>query len=329
MNHYKYEEVKTLIDNNINVLLQGPAGSGKSTLLAQVIKDLGYDMFSITMTRQTTQSNLLGFISVTGNYIPSQLRKAVEFGGVFILEELDATDPNVVLCLNTLENGYLAFPDGLVDVHENFRLCATANPSNEHHAYTGRSTLDASTLDRFDIVDIPRDEALELSIVGEEVVDKVTIMRTLLDKNNASHTVSMRDAIRYSKRLDLGIADKYHEVLLKDNYVCNTYLENIKVEEDKIPAPVKAQEECDTLDELWNSINDTSKSVNTASEQEKELDRALAVAAVTHCIRSGRTNKDYIIEEAGPTTEDPFREGYTAKNVNTNVIYYIDKEEIE
>ena len=112
MNHYKYEEVKTLIDNNINVLLQGPAGSGKSTLLAQVIKDLGYGMFSITMTRQTTQSNLLGFISVTGNYVPSQLRKAVEFGGVFILEELDATDPNVVLCLNTLENGYLAFPDG-------------------------------------------------------------------------------------------------------------------------------------------------------------------------------------------------------------------------
>lgn len=259
MNHYKYEEVKTLIDNNINVLLQGPAGSGKSTLLAQVIKDLGYEMYSITMTRQTTQSNLLGFISVTGNYIPSQLRKAVEFGGVFILEELDAADPNVVLCLNTIENGYLSFPDGLVDVHENFRLCATANPSDEHHAYTGRSKLDASTLDRFDIINVPRDEALELSIVGKEVVDKVTIMRTLLDKNNVSYTVSMRDAIRYSKRLDLGIADRYHEVLLKDSDIFNIYLDRVKQEEDKISAPVKPQEECDTLDELWNSINNHNK----------------------------------------------------------------------
>ena len=286
-------------------------------------------MYSITGTRQTTLSALLGFISVTGTYIRSQMREAIENGGLFLISEIDGMDPNVLLSINTIENGYVSFPDGIVEVHKDFRLVADANPFEEHHAYTGRSTLDASTLDRFDIINVPRDEALELSIVGKEVVDKVTIMRTLLDKNNVSYTVSMRDAIRYSRRLELGIADKYHEVLLKDNYICNTYLEKIKAEEDKIPAPVKPQEDCDTLDELWNSINDTSKSVNTTSEQTKKLNRDLAVAAVIHYVVSGRTNKDYIIEKTGPTTGDPFREGYLAKNVNTNVIYHIKEKEIK
>ena len=244
-------------------------------------------MYSITGTRQTTLSALLGFISVTGTYIRSQMREAIENGGLFLISEIDGMDPNVLLSINTIENGYVSFPDGIVEVHKDFRLVADANPFEEHHAYTGRSTLDASTLDRFDIVDVLRDEALELSIVGKEVVDKVTIMRTILDENNVSYTVSMRDAIRYSKRLDLGIADKYHEVLLKDSGIFNTYLDKIKQKEDTLPAPVKSQEECDTLDELWNSINDTSKSVYTASDQAKEPDRALAVAAVIHYVKSG------------------------------------------
>jgi len=286
-------------------------------------------MYSITGTRQTTLSALLGFISVTGTYIKSQMREAIENGGLFLISEIDGMDPNVLLSINTIENGYVSFPDGIVEVHKDFRLVADANPFEEHHAYTGRSTLDASTLDRFDIINVPRDEALELSIVGKEVVDKVTIMRTLLDKNNVSYTVSMRDAIRYSKRLDLGIADKYHEVLLKNSYIFDIYLDKVKQKEDTIPAPVKPQEDCDTLDELWNSINKPVVTTDNTSDQAQELNRALAVAAVIHYVKSGRTNKDYIVEKAGPTTEDPFREGYLVKNVDTNVIYHIKEEEIE
>ena len=250
--HSKYNEIKTLVEHNMNVLLSGERGSGKSTILQQVAKDLDMEYVSVTMTRQTTVGALLGFISVTGTYIPSLLRKAVENGHMFILEEIDGADPNTLLCLNTLENGYLSFPDGLVDVHENFRLCATANPAGEHQIYTGRAKLDAATLDRFDEVTVERDHNLEQQITSKETVKYVSIMRKLLANNNSSKTISMRDTIRFHKRIQLGMAQDYPYLLLdKQDHLLDRYKE--KAEKAK-PKEIKKQSECNTIDELWDAI---------------------------------------------------------------------------
>jgi MoxR-like ATPase len=247
MKHYKYDEVKTLIKNDINTLLVGESGSGKSTLLLQIAEDLDYTFSSITMTRQTTVSNLLGFMSVTGTYVPSLFREAVEKGHMFVLEEIDSTDPNTILCLNTLENGYIAFPDGIIEVHKDFRLCATANPFDEHKSYTGRSILDASTLDRFDIVSLGRDNNLEKHLVGDKVIAQVDVAREIINMNNSSVRVSMRDAIRYKKRLELDLGDNYIENILKSEDLISKYHNSLS----NIP---KLQEETNTIDELWNAI---------------------------------------------------------------------------
>ena len=177
MHHAKYKEVYTLVDNNLPLLLTGTKGSGKTTMIRQVTEALDFKFYSMSMTRQTTLSHILGFMSVNGLYIRSQLREAVEFGGVMLLDELDASDPNVLLSLNTLENGYISFPDGIVHCHEDFRLCATANPQDEHHHYTGRSILDGATLDRFDIIEIPTDPKLEKKLVGKDVWGHMEIIK--------------------------------------------------------------------------------------------------------------------------------------------------------
>ena len=251
MTHNKYPEVKTLVEHNINVLLTGQAGSGKTTLLRQVAEELDLPFYAVSMTKQVTLNALLGFMSINGNYVPSSFRNAVENGGMFLMDEIDASDPNVILSLNTLENGFVAFPDKVVNVHPNFRWVATANPFNAHHIYTGRAKLDGATLDRFDIIEVGLDTNLEISLVGKETWEEVQIMRQVLSDNNSSKTVSMRDAIRLSKRKELDLAADYVETLLEEDEFVSEYVQKLTVLR---PLPPKEQSECTTLDELKDSV---------------------------------------------------------------------------
>ena len=187
---------------------------------------------------------------------PSQLRKAVEHGGLMLLDELDAGDPNVLLCLNTLENGYLAFPDGIVNTHPEFRLCATANPSDEHQLYTGRSKLDGATLSRFDKVLIPRDPDLETLLTDKATSQEIQIMRNVLEDNNISKVLSMRDTIRLYKRKEIGLADDYEVSLLSDDLLVKEY--NTRLKKTR-PKPTKTQSECNSIDELWEVVIVESK----------------------------------------------------------------------
>ena len=109
--HHKFGEVELLVNHAQPVMLTGEKGSGKTTIAMQVAEELDLTFYSMSMTRQTTLSHLLGYMSVDGTYIPSILHKAVNEGGIYLLDEIDAGDANVLLCLNTIENGYVASSD--------------------------------------------------------------------------------------------------------------------------------------------------------------------------------------------------------------------------
>lgn len=245
--HISYPKIKKLVKHNIPVLLIGGAGSGKTTLGEQVCENLEMKFHSISMTRQTTLSHLLGFISVNGTYIPSTLRKCFEGGGFMLIDEIDAADPNVLLCLNTIENGYISFPDKLVKCHSDFRLVATANPADEHSIYTGRTKLDAATLDRYDIIDVERDDLLEKTLVDTDTHNRMQLLRQIMGRNNASKKISMRDAIRYQQRKDLKLLDDDFVYRLTDK--ADLVLEQYMKEVDSMPKH-QDQSECTTFDEL-------------------------------------------------------------------------------
>jgi MoxR-like ATPase len=215
--HFKKAEIQKLVNAGIATMLTGEKGSGKTTIAMAVAKCLNLDFYSLSMTRQTTLSHLLGFISVNGIYIESQLYKAATRGGLFLIDEIDASDSNVILSLNTIENGYISFPMGVVQIHEDFRMIATANPQDEHRHYVGRSKLDAATLDRFDIVLIPLDLDLEKSLVDIDTTLRITALRMILKKNNSSTSVSMRDSLRYYKRKQLDLTEGFFERIIGDN----------------------------------------------------------------------------------------------------------------
>lgn len=261
--HASYGEVMTLVDNNIPVLLTGEAGSGKTTLAMHVAEAMKLIFFSMSMTRQTTLSHLLGFINVNGKYVESSLRRCFEHGGLMLLDEIDAGDANVMLALNTIENGYLSFPDALVQCHPNFRLVATANPQDEHSRYTGRSKLDAATLDRFDIVDIDRDDVLEQSLVDIDTHNRMQLMRKIMKANNCLKTVSMRDSIRYQKRKALNlVSDKFVFNLAEKNPLV---IEAYNDQSQSIPKH-QDQADCTNVDELIDLM--TSRTANQPKEQE-------------------------------------------------------------
>lgn len=248
--HFKKAEILKLVDAGLATMLVGPAGSGKTTIAMSVAEELNLDFYSLSMTRQTTLSHLLGFISVNGSYIESQLYKAATQGGLFLADEIDAGDPNVLLSLNTIENGYIAFPTGVVQIHEDFRLIATANPQNEHHNYVGRSKLDAATLDRFDIVDIPLDLDLEKSLVDDDTVRRVQALREILKNNNSSKSVSMRDSLRYFTRKQLDMTEGFFERIIGDNpQVLSIFADAMKT----MPKFVK-QSDCETIQDLADLI---------------------------------------------------------------------------
>jgi len=256
LKHSKYTYIKTLVEANMPVLLTGIAGCGKSTIAMQIAEELGTGFSSVSCTKQMSVSALLGFISITGNYITTQFREAYTEGKVFLLDEIDAADANVLLTLNTIENGFISFPDGIIKAHPNFRLIATANPFNEHASYTGRSKLDFSTIDRYFVIELERDDSLEIYLTSLELFNEVTIARQIMVDTGLSRTVTMRDSIRMHKLKTLGISEcAFKDVVFTQHQ--ELYAEFIKARTIMGQEAIKAsrtQSNCITTTELWETI---------------------------------------------------------------------------
>lgn len=128
-----------------------------------------------------SEGQITGRLIPTGDggrfeYQRSQFVEFYEAGGVFLLDEIDAADANVLLAINqALANGHLPVPNRIESPqarrHPDFVLIAAANTfgNGANRMYVGRNQLDESTLDRFRIgqVVMDYDQQLEKSILGD------------------------------------------------------------------------------------------------------------------------------------------------------------------
>ncbi len=181
----QFDRVVSLVKCRRNVLLYGPAGCGKTHLAEMVSRACGFERFGcISLNAGISDVHILGravpnLQKGTNVYQASEFIEIFEQGGLFLFDELDAADPNVLLCINTaLANGYITVPNRPAKPkavkHPDFLCMATANTIGKGatRQYVGRSQLDEATLDRFRIgmVECDYDDQVEASLCPDDTL---------------------------------------------------------------------------------------------------------------------------------------------------------------
>lgn len=204
--HAMLEPVLKAVAAGVTPMLVGPAGSGKTTLARQVADALGRDFYMAA--RVTSEYKLTGFIDAAGKAVQTDFRRAYEDGGVFLFDEIDASDADALTAFNApLANDIADFPDGQVKRHPDFVAIAAGNTFGRgaNREYVGRQQLDAATLDRFTVFEVDYDEALELAIAGNDDWTRyVQAVRKAVETEKVRAIVSPRASIMGARLLAAG-----------------------------------------------------------------------------------------------------------------------------
>lgn len=202
--HEQFDTVCKFVANNEPVFLTGQAGTGKNVLCQQVAKALGLDFY---FTNAVTQEyKITGFTDAMGVFHETQFYKAFKNGGLFMLDEMDASIPEVLIILNAaIANKYFDFPApiGYVEAHPNFRVVAAGNTYGlgANYEYVGRNQLDMASLDRFAMVKVGYGKSIEMKVANgnEELVNFCEDFRNACISAGVKTVVSYRAIGRLAK----------------------------------------------------------------------------------------------------------------------------------
>lgn len=245
--HECFDKVLNLVNADIPVFLSGPAGTGKNVICKQIAEGLGLDFYFTNAVTQEYQ--LKGFIDANGKYHETQFFKAFTQGGLFFLDEMDGSIPETLIILNAaIANRYFDFPTGKFEASPNFRIIAAGNTvgTGADIEYTGRFQLDASSLDRFALINVDYSPAIEKAVTNgnEELCSFARTFRKVTQKAGIRCLCTYRAMERITKlentfsldevlqmALTKGLAKDDLNVIIKglvNEGIKNKYLEAMK-----------------------------------------------------------------------------------------------------
>lgn len=222
LHHASTAKVLTLVSTGMNVMLVGPAGCGKSTIAASVAKALGKRLTVISCSAGMSESQLFGRLLPLGTagaftYVESQFIAAYMRGDVILIDEIDGSDANLLLALNSaIGNGSVMIEaraaSGLettVTRHPETVIIAAANTWG-HGAdtqYVGRGALDVSTLDRFYRVAVDYDQTLESNLASKDICQYVWNLRNRVKNLKIRQLLSTRVITKLSTGIAAGLPE--------------------------------------------------------------------------------------------------------------------------
>lgn len=191
-------------------LLVGPAGCGKTTAAHQLAQALELPFGSICLTAGASETWLFGRQTPTG-FVEGSFSKIYRDGGVYLADEMDAADANLLLSINTAlsHNEMLNPMNGeTIKKHKDFIFTGAANTNGKGstHLYTGRSRLDAATLDRMVMINVTYDEKLESELCPDQDLYAFLLeTRRSLIREGYDEFISTRAFLFSSKQYYAGI----------------------------------------------------------------------------------------------------------------------------
>lgn len=236
--HKQFEKICKRVKKNIPIMLVGPAGAGKNHTLKQVSDALGLDFYSTGSI--TREYKIEGYEDANGVYHPTEFYKAFKNGGLFFLDEIDASVSEILVILNgAIANGYYDFPNGRIECHPDFRVVCAGNTygTGADMVYVGRNVLDGATLDRFVKIDFDYDSEVERQLAyDEELLKFIWDVRKAVNDSNLRYIIGMRSLIYATKMLEIGeskkdiIQDAIIKNMQKDDL--NTIVKKITVDSE-------------------------------------------------------------------------------------------------
>ena len=214
LTHEIFPKVLRAVACGEHVWMTGSAGVGKSKIARQVAESLGVAFSAEPFNSQSSKADIKGYKAISDNlYQSTGFRDRYENGGVFLMDEIDASNPNILTVLNdALSNDSMSFPDGMVKRHPQFVAIAAANTwgNGATAEYVGRAPIDGATIDRFTMMHVKIDERLETELVrgtgldmehGSTWLNIVRTARRNVDTHGLKVIVSPRASVGGAKLL--------------------------------------------------------------------------------------------------------------------------------
>lgn len=220
----EFERIVQLASQRVPIMLVGPAGCGKTYLGGKVAEALSLEGYDQSCSEGISESTFTGWLLPTGasgkfEYVPSPFITAYEKGGVFLFDEMDSADANLLTFLNkAIANDHFFLPQRFknpkVVKHPDFVPIAAANTygTGADAQYVGRNALDAATLDRFRAGMITMDYSapVEEAIIDPDVLEWGRNIRAKIRNHNLFRVMSTRvmlDLTKMKEAYDWGRED--------------------------------------------------------------------------------------------------------------------------
>ena len=181
--------------------MYGPAGSGKSYTAKQIAEALKLDYYETSQALFAHE--LKGYGDAQGRFVETAFYRAFANGGIFFLDEVDASAPEALVVLNNaIANGRFDFPViGNVKAHEDFRVVAAGNTrmTGATLEYTARQMQDTSFKNRFFFEVVTYDPQIMLEMAGGDA----SIVAFGADLRKAARTTGITQLLSYRQAKDL------------------------------------------------------------------------------------------------------------------------------